>query len=323
MNSFRRLMSYILKLFVLDFIYLSDSRLKLDGFVFVIGNSHMGDVFSFYSLLNNFLIKANRSITVISKKEHAFISSMFPKVMGLIEGRDVHFQFSGHVRVVLYNKNRIIFSAFWNLLYMIRLLNLMFLLPILQNKSMYAGDHRTTISYFFYDSIMPFTKFPLEFSKPDLTNIKENEEIEVLISEFGAIPGRTVLIAPESNSGFSLTEAEITSIVNSVTDAGFNYLINATSIDSTYHNAINFPLNILVPLADKLGYFISVRSGLCDLASASKAKPLIIYRKQQLWHYALDKEIWFSSGIVQVIKDMEDPDDELRDSVNGYLIKDI
>ena len=321
--SARRIIAYAFKLFILDFVYLSDSTLEREGFIFLMGNSHLGDVFSFSSLLRNLSQTSAAKIRIVMRKEHAFILNTFPSKAYFQKTDSIPFEFTGHVRVIFYDQKHIFITSVWNFLYIVRLMVLIILLPFLWKTTISVKAPNNLISHFFYESVLPFTRAPLKFADPDSEGIQGNKEVEEFVHGIGAMPGNTVLIAPESNSGFSLTKNEIASIVESVTKAGLNYIINTTSKVYDSYKQTRIPLSIIIPIVNRFGYFISVRSGLCDMVSVSNAKLIVIYRRKQLWHYDLDKEIRFSSGVVQVIKDMEDPDDELRNRINEYLIKDI
>lgn len=117
--------------------------------------------------------------------------------------------------------------------------------------------------------------------KPQLPQIARTDYAEKLFDSMGLKQGKTVIIAPYAGSyrsGISmeyweeltrwLIDRDFTVCTNSAGD--YEPVINGTK-------AIFFPFSEAVNTVEYAGYFIAVRSGLCDIVSYSRCKKIILY----------------------------------------------
>jgi hypothetical protein len=122
---------------------------------------------------------------------------------------------------------------------------------------------------------------------PVLPPKKDNSrEIDALFDKHGLIKGKTVVISPYSSTLFDLPEGALEAIVNHCKKQGFIPVTNCAGDEKPVANteAVFFPLNIAADFMDAAGYFVGVRSGLCDIISSSTCKKVIIYDKDGLFY---------------------------------------
>lgn len=149
-----------------------------------------------------------------------------------------------------------------------------------------------------------------------------SDEIDKLFRENGLIKGKTVVLSPYSNTLFELPDGFWESIVRHCRSLGFTLCTNCagkTEKPVAGTVPIFFPLGKAIAFMDAAGYFIGVRSGLCDIISLSRCKKIILYEKQGFFYkcspyeyFSLEKmglcndaiELEYQSGI---------KDDLLRD----------
>lgn len=122
-----------------------------------------------------------------------------------------------------------------------------------------------------------------EKSKPKQPKLKkEDERVSRIFEEAQIRPQNTVIIAPFSNTLFDLPLDFWKDIILELRKKGYDICTNCGSpteepIEGT--KRLFFPLDIAPQIIQNAGYFIGVRSGFCDCISASKAKKIIIYDK--------------------------------------------
>lgn len=108
------------------------------------------------------------------------------------------------------------------------------------------------------------------------------EDAELQIKEMGLDPGNTVVVAPYANSFVKeLEDKWWEELVLELQNRGFFVVTNCNGKDEKpikNTRPVAFPYNSILPLMDVCGYFIGMRSGLCDIISASTCKKTIIYQ---------------------------------------------
>ena len=112
-------------------------------------------------------------------------------------------------------------------------------------------------------------------------------EIAALFQKHGLIRGRTVVLSPYSNTLFDLPEEIWLSIVKYCKDMGFAVCTNCaagTEKPIAGTEAVFFPLVLAIEFLNESGYFVGVRSGFCDIISASTCKKVVIYEKEGFFY---------------------------------------
>jgi hypothetical protein len=111
------------------------------------------------------------------------------------------------------------------------------------------------------------------------------DEIEALFANNSLIRGKTVVLSPYSNTLFDLPEDLLDSLVVNCKKLGYKVCTNCVGTEKPVKgtNPIFFPLDQAIAFMNAAGYFIGVRSGLCDIISSSHCKKVIFYDKNGLF----------------------------------------
>ncbi len=132
-----------------------------------------------------------------------------------------------------------------------------------------------------------FRRFVFDFPqevKPEHPVLKDTgEELEPLFREKGLKPGNTVVLAPYSNTLADLPDEFWKKLAGRLKKAGFSVCTNSAGnheppVEGT--EAVFFSLDTAPQFVEKAGFFIGVRSGLCDIISNAKAGKVILYDAQ-------------------------------------------
>lgn len=158
----------------------------------------------------------------------------------------------------------------------------------------------------------------------------DQETIHKFFIENELIPGKTVILSPYSNTLFEIPEQIWEEITLFFQDKGFTVCTNSCGpkeppIKGTV--PVFFPLTIAKPILDTAGYFIGVRSGLCDVISDSSCKKVIFYEKHGYFYQSTTLE-YFSLRKMNLCEDAleieykySDNMSELLESIKNYCLK--
>lgn len=108
------------------------------------------------------------------------------------------------------------------------------------------------------------------------------KEVDKFFIENKLLHGRTVVLSPYSNTLFELPEEIWEGIALLFQKEGFTVCTNSCGPKEppiTGTVPVFFSLTQAKPILDIAGYFIGVRSGLCDIISGSSCKKVIFYEK--------------------------------------------
>lgn len=111
-------------------------------------------------------------------------------------------------------------------------------------------------------------------------------EIDKIFDQYGLIPGRTVLLAPCAGTIGEFPSYFWREIIGELVSNGYKVILNADGNAKTEWDdvpATLIPYPIVVPFLDRCGYFIGIRSGLCDIVSSSKCRKIIVYPEKKEW----------------------------------------
>lgn len=280
----------------------------------------MGDVYNYSSLLQT-LLRENRieSVSMVVPRKYSFIPKMFSNIGTIIEVNADDSVPKGHAHII-YNdrKQRIPKLLLRNLISTLKVLTLLTFLP--SRLRLDGGRIGSSTVSFFFRSVLPIPKATLKFSSPDIQCTEVNTDADSLFSDLGLRQGRTLIIAPESNSSSDLSEELINLIISKARFKNFKILFNEVMERGRNDSvSMRIPLHLLNRILEKAGYFISVRSGICDLVSPSKAKKMIIYEANHLEFLQIDRENKFNEPITQLIMQKFLNSDQLNDILNKFL----
>ncbi len=123
------------------------------------------------------------------------------------------------------------------------------------------------------------------FELPEFDDDKS--KIDSLFTQNGLIPGKTVLIAPYSYTLPNLSKKMWVQVADDLKEKGYTV---CTNVASKKEKAIKgtvplfIPYKQLVPFLDKAGYFIGIRSGICEILASSTCKKIVLYKKGFDWN---------------------------------------
>lgn len=111
---------------------------------------------------------------------------------------------------------------------------------------------------------------------------EKNSELENYCRTNGIIKGKTVILAPYAKSILSVSIVFWETLANMLRNNGYTVFTNCgkdseLTIEGT--KRILFPIEMANLVVEYAGFFVGLRSGLCDLISCSKCKKVIIYPK--------------------------------------------
>jgi hypothetical protein len=141
-------------------------------------------------------------------------------------------------------------------------------------------------------------------------------EIDALFEKYGLRKGKTVVLSPYSNTLFDLPDDVLAAIVEHCQERGFTVCTNCAGTEKSVTGtvAVFFPLNQAIAFMDAAGYFVGVRSGLCDIISSSTCKKIILYEKDGLFYKSSQYE-YFSLAKMGLCDDAVEIEyrDDLKD----------
>lgn len=126
---------------------------------------------------------------------------------------------------------------------------------------------------FGFDDSVPYTLPPA---------CKDLDSIVAIFEKHDLLPGRTVVLSPYSNTLFEPPEDLWRAIVDFCLQRGYTVCTNCAGAGEAPvagTEAVFFPLGQAVAFMDMAGYFVGVRSGLCDIISSSSCRKAVLYEK--------------------------------------------
>jgi hypothetical protein len=122
----------------------------------------------------------------------------------------------------------------------------------------------------------------------ELPPVRDNSaEIDAIFAEHNLIKGATVVLSPYSNTLFELPEAFWLRIAAYCQSAGYSVCTNCAGASEkpvAGTQAVFFPLDKAVDFMNAAGYFVGIRSGLCDVISTSACKKILLYEKDSFFY---------------------------------------
>jgi hypothetical protein len=130
-------------------------------------------------------------------------------------------------------------------------------------------------------------------------------DIENVFDKYNLKKGKTVVISPYANTLPPLPEWVWVNLADKLFDKGYCVCTNVgTPTEKAIKGTIplKFEFAISVPLLEQCGYFIGIRSGLCDIVSSAKCKKIIVYQPYLFWG-AGDNLDYFSLNKIKLCND--------------------
>lgn len=146
------------------------------------------------------------------------------------------------------------------------------------------------------------------------------ENSDYLFEKYNLKKGRTVIIAPYSNSVDQMDIELFREIVDRLIENGFSVCTNIAGKEEALSNTtgIFLPYINSIDFVNKAGYFIGARSGLCDVISTTSAKMVVLYRKDTYKHFSLVEMGLKTNSIKEIIIDRITKE-EMRDTIDKFV----
>lgn len=157
-------------------------------------------------------------------------------------------------------------------------LNLTILFPWTYSLYFNRCRIRMTERFHFMDTYQYYVlnlKEGMRIKIPRFQSLPQNKLDE--LAQKGLVKGKTVVIAPEAHSVTQLETKLWNRIIEGLMQKGYAVIMNIEQ-DEGYHAPHYFcPYEESVPLLEYAGFFIGLRSGLCDIVSSAKCRKVIVY----------------------------------------------
>lgn len=131
-------------------------------------------------------------------------------------------------------------------------------------------------------------------------------EVKALFEKYDLKETRTVVLSPYSNTLFELPDEVWHEIVKYCKEQGYTVCTNCAgageqAVEGTV--GVFFPIGQAIEFMNKAGFFIGVRSGLCDIISSSHCKKIILYEKDGFFYKSSSYE-YFSLRKMEFCSDV-------------------
>lgn len=123
------------------------------------------------------------------------------------------------------------------------------------------------------------------YKKPEYET--DQKEVHKFFTDYNLLPEKTVVLSPYSNTLFELPEQIWEEITLLFQNKGFTVCTNSCGAKEPPIKGtipVFFPLTHAKLILDMAGFFIGVRSGLCDVISDSSCKKVIFYEKDGFFY---------------------------------------
>ena len=107
--------------------------------------------------------------------------------------------------------------------------------------------------------------------------VKKDRRFYFDMAKRGLAEHQTVIIAPDANSVTQLPMIFWNDLIGRLKKAGYRVFVNCSYCSAYRAPDIFFSYEESVPLLEYCGYFIGVRSGLCDIISTAQCRKIILY----------------------------------------------
>lgn len=137
---------------------------------------------------------------------------------------------------------------------------------------------------------------------------------DAIIKENDLEIGRTALIAPYSGTLGRIDEKLCTRIVKMLKEMGYIVCTNTGKSEEALPETLGLyiPYDRILDFVNKAGVFIGIRSGLCDIVSATSSKMIIFYPRGKYNYFSLQRMGLKTTGILELNADEETEDEAIR-----------
>ena len=132
--------------------------------------------------------------------------------------------------------------------------------------------------------------------------------IKSLLEISGVSIGRSIIIAPYSNSFPSLKMEKWEQICVELKNKGYKLFTNCAGNEMAIRGTspISIPFECMKPILEAAGNFLAMRSGLCDIVSSARCRQVVLYPNQKwsqgtLFDYFSLKNMGLSESVKEII----------------------
>jgi len=140
-----------------------------------------------------------------------------------------------------------------------------------------------------FEKVFRYFVFGLDETVPFALPPDKDYSVEVndLFKKHGLRKGKTVVLSPYSNTLFELSDSVWEEIADFCIERGYTVCTNcAGNAEKPVRGTegVFFSLEQAIAFMNTAGYFVGVRSGLCDIISSSSCKKVILYEKNGFFY---------------------------------------
>jgi hypothetical protein len=261
----------------------------------------MGDTYFICGLGESVLkVHGGKSITVFVKPQQLFIPKLFPDIGRVIPiKKDFNTYLPRHDEVA---KGKVFYAH----------------CPSGASISLLGVKSVTLLDY--YRALLQLPA-DAKFSRPLPPDREEHKTAHGWFKSRGLPIGKTVILAPEANHSPVLPQSFWVKLSSQLHKKGWTPVTNTMDIRKVVPGTTIFdvPLQFLRASAEIAGKVIAVRSGLCDLLSATQASMTVLYPKTRSFSWRIFEAgslqaMGLSSGITEL---------EVEDSNSNEIIEKI
>lgn len=146
--------------------------------------------------------------------------------------------------------------------------------------------------------------FPIKKIAPKMYQ----ESAEELFRSLHLKPGKTILFAPYSATYGMIDEELCSELLKCFISNGYDVCTNISGKEKPLPGTkgVFVPYSQIIDFLDRAGIFWGIRSGLCDIASSTKAKMIVYYRDIGSYSYfSLIRMKLKTSGILELVQECE------------------
>lgn len=174
-----------------------------------------------------------------------------------------------------------------------------------------------------------FTECILKLEKKTVYAEFIQNNSDELFEKYNLVKGKTVLLSPYANTVNNLSDSFWMKIAEILIGEGYQVCTNvASSKEEPVRGTIGIfiPYKMIVDFLDKAGFFIGLRSGLCDIVSSTSAKMFILYPRGMMFgsgtlydYFSLSNMGLRKEKLLELEYDLEDMDDTADIIINNIL----
>ena len=133
------------------------------------------------------------------------------------------------------------------------------------------------------------------------------ETADKYFEEYGLIKGKTVLISPYSGTLGGISKTACEDMVRALKENGYSICTNTgpgeEPIDGTV--GLLIPYSQVLDFVNKAGYFIGMRSGLCDVISSTDSRMVVVHQENLANYFGMKNMGIKQDNILELVRENE------------------